>query len=487
MKSITTIFSLTLILGLTFQVSIAQTTAIKNVTIIDVLEGVAKPNMTVIINGEKILAVNQTKITPSTDFRVIDGTGKYLIPGLWDMHMHNVSDTIEAIPWDFYYPDSKEKDMRKLYMPIALAFGVTGVRELSGGLKTLELKQQINSGEILGPHMVVGSPLLDGPNPLFPTHQVIAINGTEKAKDVVTKLHKQGFDFLKTYSFLSAESYRAIHERALELGMEVSGEIPISVSVWEAVELGHRTIEHMTGIELACSDQEKELRKKYIARINNLNTDPTSEDRLDIWNKSEWEPLETLNSNLCQKLHNYLAENNTYIVPTLLIQHMASHFNDPRLENNQNLKNLYPWFADLTPIANQFDPKRRLKKIHDYRLKIISNLNDAGVNILAGSDTNAGYTLHLELELLVKGGLPPIDALRAATIEPARYLKREMEIGSVTPGKIADLVLLNANPLQDISNTQKIETVIFKGNLLDRSKLDRMLNQLENKAKKWED
>lgn len=488
MKRIVFIFILITILITTNGSVIAQTTAFSNVTIIDVEEGVAKPDMTVVITGERIISVeseNNTIIASGT--KIIDATGKYMIPGLWDMHIHNVNDSIKPISWDFYMPEASETDQRKLYMPVNLAFGVTGIRELSGGLATLKLRKQILAGEILGPHMFIGSPVLDGPNPLFPDLQVIAIDGPESAKNIVTYLHEQGFDFIKTYSLLSAESYRALHERAGELGMEVSGHIPISVSVREAVELGHRSLEHMMGMELGCSSREQELRKKYLARLNTLNADPTKENRLDIWNRSEWEPYESMDPDRCRKLHKYLAENGTWVVPTLIFQHMVSGYDTPQLANNPNLKSYYPWLADLKVLADFFDPEHRLKKIHNYRMNIVGELENAGILILAGTDTSGGYTLHQELELLVKGGLSPVEALRTATINPARYLERENEIGTIESGKIADLVLLNANPLQDISNTQNIEAVMFQGHLLNRSKLDKMLLQLKKDAENWSD
>ncbi len=165
-------------------------------------------------------------------------------------------------------------------MPSFLAFGVTGTRELSGGLASIALRKQIENGEILGPHMFVGSPLLDGPNPILADAGVISIDGPDSAAAVTKRLHAQGFDFLKTYNFLSPESYSAIHKTARDLGMEVSGEIPISVSLWEAVILGHRTVEHLTGVEFACSSREEELRAGYVARINALNADPSSDSPL---------------------------------------------------------------------------------------------------------------------------------------------------------------------------------------------------------------
>ena len=486
MKLINSLTILIVFLTFSNEGVLGQNTIFSNVTIIDVKSGSAKPSMNVIVKGDRIIYIgskNQAKIPPNS--KVIDGTGKYLIPGLWDMHAHYLNDSIQLIPYDFYDPNLTEKE--KIFAPIYLAFGITGFRELSGGNKTLELREKIRSGELLGPQMIIGSPLLDGPIPLFPETQVIAIDNPSEAKKVVSELNSQGFDFLKTYTFLSAESYRAIHKKARELEMEVSGEIPISVSVWEAVKLGHKTLEHITGIELACSKKQDSLREKYLSQLEHLNKDPNSVNRVDIWVQSEWEPLEFLDPDQCQELFRYIAENGTWVVPTLILQNVVSNYDEPKVKNNPNLKYLLPGDRNLKNVSDFFDPERKMKKVHDYRMKLIGSLHNAGIEILAGSDITGGFRLHEELELLVKGGISPLEALRAATLNPAKYLDREKDIGSIESGKIADLVLLNANPLKNISNTKKIEMVMFQGHLLDRAKLDRMLSQLEINAQELED
>lgn len=464
----------------------AQSVAFTNVTVIDVVEGRTLLGQTVVVEGDRILSVAATsKGSPLPHATVIDGTGKFLIPGLWDMHVHMVNDVAAPVPWDFHRPESGVPDPREIYMPIYLAFGVTGVRELSGGHASLDLRERVETGELLGPHMVIGSPLLDGPNPLFPDAAVLAIDGPEHAREVVTELHASGFDFLKPYSYLSAESYNALTARARELAMEVAGELPLDISAWEAATLGQRTIEHLTGVELACSSREEELRDAYRSRIRTLNADSDSEDRKDIWYDSEWEPLESLDPAKCGALFDHLAAQGTWVVPTLVTQRRISYFDDPQVASNPNFRYIDPWSRDLQSIAENWDPERRLRPLYDHRVQTIGVLHRAGVGVLAGSDTPGGFTLHEELELLVEGGLSPLEALRAATINPARFLGREQEIGSVQQGKVADLVLLTANPLEDIQNTQTIEAVMFQGHLLDRTRLDRMLRQLAEEADDW--
>jgi imidazolonepropionase-like amidohydrolase len=468
------------------KVSSPATLAITSVDVIDIETGKILEDRTILVVSDRIVdVVPEDTYEPSEGVRLIDGHGLYAMPGLWDMHMHMLNDATKPVPWDFHSPDADDVEQRKIYMPIYLAFGVTGTRELSGGLTSIALREQIKSGEILGPHMFVGSPLLDGPNPIWPDAANIPIDGPDRAAEVVKQLHAQGFDFLKTYNFLSLESYRAVHETARALDMEVSGEIPISVSLWEAAKLGHRTVEHLTGVEFACSSREEELRAGYVARIQTLNADPAAESALEIWNRSEWEPFESLDPERCSRLFAHLAEHDTWVVPTIVIQRMISHADDPKLANDPNFRYIDRWSRDLEAAADEYDPERHLRPLHEYRAGIIDELHRASVGILAGSDQPGGFTLHEELEIFVESGLKPLDALRTATINPARYLGREDELGSIAPGKIADLILLNANPLEDIHNTRSIETVIFQGHVLDRSQLDRMLEQLEEDAENW--
>lgn len=460
--------------------------AITGIDIIDIETGKIHEDRTILVAADRIVdVVPEATYEPGEDVRLVDGHGLFAIPGLWDMHAHMLNDVTQPVAWDFHQPDADDAEQRKIYMPLYLAFGVTGARELSGGLASIALRDQIEKGEILGPHLFVGSPLLDGPNPIWPDSALISIDSPERAITVVNELHAQGFDFLKTYNFLSPESYRAIHETARILGMEVSGEIPISVSLWEAAELGHRTVEHLTGVEFASSNREEELRAEYVTRIEALNADPASESALEIWNRSEWEPFETLDLEKRAQLFTHLVEHDTWVVPTVVIQRLISHADDPKLANNPNFRYIDRWSRDLMAAADEFDPDRNLRQLHEYRASSIDDLHRAGIGILAGSDHPGGFTLLEELEIFVESGLTPLDALRTATINPARYLEREDELGSISPGMIADIVLLKANPLQNISNTRKIETVIFQGQVLDRSQLDRMLEQLEKDAESW--
>ena len=466
----------------------SPTQAITSVSVVDVVDGTVLTDRTILIAGDRILEVVPGAVPdlpPET--RVVDGQGLYAAPGLWDMHMHMVNDVAEPVPWDFHTPDPGDPDPREIFMPTFLAFGVTGTREMSGGLATLELRRRVKSGELLGPHMVVGSPLLDGGVPTFPDGAQLTLGTPEEARAAVDSLHADGFDFLKPYSLLLPETYRALVERARELDMPVSGELPVTVSAWEAAEAGQRTIEHLTGVEFAASSREDPLRTAYLERLRALNADPSpsADDAFDIWHRSEWEPFGSLDPGKLDRLYPHLVEHDTWVVPTLIVQRMLSHFDDPRYAEDPNLRYVDPWSRDLEALADEFDPSRRLRPLHDHRVEMMRDLQRAGVGILAGTDTPGGFDVANELELFVEGGLTPLEALRTATLNPARFLGREDDLGSVAPDRIADVILLRRNPLEDIRALRELEAVVFQGHLLDRAHLDRILEELESDAANW--
>jgi imidazolonepropionase-like amidohydrolase len=445
------------------------TLAFTNVTVIDVRDGVARPDVTVVVSGDRITAVGATdEVEIPPDATVIDGSGKYLIPGLWDMHVHVSHD------------DSRT---RSLYLPLFVAHGVTGIREMSGQSFNLRQREEIAAGTLLGPRMVVGKKV-DGPNP-WPTHpagRVVKVAHAEEARRVVDSLSAEGYDFVKPYQFLSAEVYRALHEQGRAIGMEVSGEIPMSVSLWEAAALGHPTVEHLTGVELACSGQEEELRVKYRRQAAELAADTTLRTHIPVWNHTEWESLATWDPEKCRALYRHLVAHGTWVVPTLVTLRHVSYPANPDIRNDPRQRYLPPGEWDPEGVADWYDPERRLRPTYEHRLRTLVDLHQAGVGILAGTDFPAGFMLHDELALYVESGLSPLDALRTATLNPARYLGATDSLGTVEAGKIADLVLLDANPLEDISNTHRIAGVVLGGRYFDRQELDALLAQAEAAA-----
>lgn len=454
---------------LTAGAATAQSLAFTDITVIDVEEGTAEPGMTVLVSSDRIAAVGEVgtvEVPPGAT--VIDGRGKFLIPGLWDMHVHNIEDG----------------PTRSVLLPLYVAHGVTGIREMSGQPFNLQHRAEIVEGKLLGPRMVVGSPLVDGPNPWTgPGENAVVVASAEEARRMVDSLRTRGYAFIKPYNFLSPEAYRALHERGRELGMEIAGHVPMGVSLWEAAALGHRTVEHLMGVELACSSREEELRVAYRRQTAEIAADTTVKAHIALWNRTEWEPVASVDSEKCRALYRHLAAHQTWVVPTLVIQRLISYHANPAIQNDPRSRYLPDGWWDPKADADWFDPERRLRPTYDGRLRTLVDLHRAGVGILAGSDYWGGFVLHDELALYVESGLSPLEALRTATLNPARYLGATDSLGTVEAGKMADLVLLDANPLDDIANTQRIRAVVLSGRLFDRDALDALLAEAERAAR----
>jgi Amidohydrolase family len=445
--------------------SAAQNTSIyiTHVTVIDTESGKAPHNQTVIISGERISAVQDSRATaiPRTA-KVIDGSGKYLIPGLWDMHVHGT-----------------EFDGT---LPLYVANGVTGVREMWGPDDANKFRAELAAKHLIAPHIYLGSPIVDGKPPVFPDS--VSVANADEARRVVDEQKQKGADFIKVYSFLSREAYFAIVDEARRQNIPVAGHIPNRVSLWEATAAKQRTIEHLFGMELACSNREKELRPKF------LTADPT---------KKEWDPLlleawQSYSKARCQRLFTELKKNRTWPVPTLVVRHSFGLLNDPTFTSDNRVRYFSGEFRDW--VAGKLDARMKESSAADFAVmrqtyteesRVTGELFRAGVPMLAGTDVGnpfcfPGFSLHDELALMVESGVTPLAALQMATRNPAQFMQATNKYGSVTPGKVADLVLLDADPLEDIHNTTKIAAVFLSGKEFNRAALNQLLKDAESFA-----
>jgi imidazolonepropionase-like amidohydrolase len=451
---------------------------ITNVTVIDTRGGPSLPDRTVVIRGGTIgmvlPAVNYSPVSP--DAILVDGKGKFLIPGLWDMHVHLTSERTLALN---------------------LANGVTGLRVMWGNpamtgfpVPHSKWRKEIEEGKRKGPRLVVASNILDGPKPIWPGS--VAINDEAQARKAVRDAKAAGADFLKVYSLLSPEAFRAIADEAKLQGLPFAGHVPSLVSAREASDLGMRSMEHLYGLSAACSPHEAEAlreRKEALdAAKGNFFAAGPKLSAIDT------KLRESYRDDLADSLFAKLKSNGTWQCPTLTVLRAFGSLEDPEFTADPRLR-----YVD--PFTRMFwDPKRdfRLKsmKPEDFAaqrrsfergLVLVGKMHKAGVPILAGTDEAnpyifPGFSLHDELALFVKAGLSPAEALRTATLNPAKFLGREATLGTVEPGKVADLVLLDADPLADIASTTKIRAVISRGRLLDRPALDGMLKAAEYPA-----
>jgi imidazolonepropionase-like amidohydrolase len=446
----------------------ASTIVITHATVINPGAASVETNRTIVITGDRIIAVSDAaKFQTPKNARVIDATGEYLIPGLWDMHVHSA--------FGDWFPNGRD-----VILPLFIANGVTGVRDMGGDIPVLMTwRKQIADGEIIGPRMQISGPMLDAYLPdgklRFPSS--IAVTTPASAVAAVDSLEKQGVDFIKVQSVISRDAYLAAAAEAHRQGLPIVGHVPDKLRIREVVAAGQKSIEHLMGVFEGCSTEED----KFIKGDGNLKLLLTTQDK-----------------QRCDSLAKLLAQNQTWQVPTLAWQRGGT-FLDQRDLKHQPLDKYVPaYWRDVTwrRFTDEMmpdllrDPLPLRQKYFARNLQMVGALHHAGVPFMAGTDTAPGvyimpgFSLHDELANFVEAGFTPMESLQTATSNPAKFLGMEASLGAVEPGKIADLVLLKANPLDDIRNTEKIEAVIANGRLLDRAALDQILVKVEAAAKR---
>jgi hypothetical protein len=447
--------------------SVGSETYITHVTVIDTITGKEVQDRTVIISGDRISEVRDSKGTkPPAGAKVVDGRGKYLIPGLWDMHVHAV--VAERLDTMF---------------PAFVANGVLGIRDMGTPMPLADidrLRHETANGSRLGPRIVVAGPILDGrPKPLRPNF--LAITTPEEGRDTVRRLKAGGADFIKVYSQLSRDSFLAIADEANKQSIPFAGHVPFSVSALEASDAGQKSMEHLWGIYLSCSSREEELRSEMLK--GGVNLSGSDRIRLELN-----EAAASYDERKAANVFTHLAKNGTWLVPTFTAVLRDSEIFDARVTTDPRLKYIPPAIQKQWSAAASAGAAIKSKSF-DRKLQIVGAVHRAGIPLLAGTDTAwiqpytyAGFSLHDELALLVKAGLTPMESLQTATINPARFLGMEKDLGTIEKGKVANLVLLDADPVSDIRNTQKIDSVVLKGKLLTRTDLDKLLQDVATKA-----
>jgi len=421
---------------------------ITNVNIVDVKTGEILKNKTIAIDNNRITAIYDNEIVGSTATIVIDGKGKYLIPGLWDVHAH--------YKWSHVDLD-----------PLLIANGITGVREMWGNMPAfVEIPKRSQQEGLLSPDVYLSGDLLDGNPPCFPVGSLIVTTPNEAVAAVKSQIDKK-VDFIKVYSMLSEECFLAIAKEAKKRNIPFAGHIPNRVSIYTAIESGMASSEHLYGFLNACSS---------IDTSNEALVSSFSEKRFD---------------SLCS----VLAKSSMWLCPTLVVNRASSYLNDSIFTHDNRMSYLPGyvleiWNQKMSPYTKSqienFANSTRVKYL--FELNLIGKMNEKKVKFIAGTDfpnpyVFPGFSLHDELSLMVKGGMPTLDALRTATINPAIFMHKEDDFGSVEVGKIASLILLNKNPLENIENTQTIETVILRGKVYNRKTLDLMLEQAKSNGK----
>ena len=410
----------------------------KNVNVVDVKTGQIAAKQNVLISGNTIQKITAKAIS-SKNASVVDGTGKFLIPGLWDMHIHVFRNAV---------------DKRKEYFfPMFIANGVTSVRDMWTKPKNMQYvnkwREQVSTGPGAVPRFATVGTLVDGLPPVWPSSDTVKT--AEEARAIVHKIKNSGVDFVKVYGHLSREAYFAIAEECKKLNFPFAGHVPDSITITEAVSSGQKSIEHLFGVLSKWADLS------------------SKEEKFKAVKRGEWTPalrlelLESFSEQKTLELAKLLKRNGTWLCPTI-VEHATNMLTD----NKQYIQDERLQYVSETEkkswmdFYNAFKPENRsfLQFRFETGMKYVNIMYNNGVELLAGTDLGnpfiyAGSSLHDELAYFVKAGLTPLAALQTATLNPAKYVGKEMEIGTVSVGKLADLILLDANPLLDITNTKK--------------------------------
>ncbi|MDX3657552.1 amidohydrolase family protein [Streptomyces sp. ID05-26A] len=429
-------------------------TVLRGATLVD-SSGV-RSDVTIVLADDKVLAVGSCDLPLPRGSTVLDVAGKFVIPGLWDMHVHGAF-------------------LDKITLPLCLVNGVTGIREMWGYPPIYELRERIERGEVFGPRLVVGSMIIDGPHSTLPGATIVSTpeEGRQAVRDA------KGADFVKVYSYLDRPTLEAIADECAQQATTFAGHCSNHVPLGDASDLGQRTFEHMYGLPLATSTRETQLRQA----IATLPLDPANPF---AWFKQvlEFERQATL-THSCGKavqLAKRLQRNNSALCPTMVAMRVYSSPAD-RFANDPRIKYMPSFYRDLwrdgltnwVPVTEQ--EIRQQAAFFRRRQEQVAEMHALGVEVLVGTDAGnpysfSGFSLHDELELLVEAGLSPKAALNAGTRNAV-----------VKPCADANLVVLDGNPLKDIRNTSRIHTVLTRGRVLGPAVRQQMLADVEKAAR----
>lgn len=453
--------------------------AITHVAVIDMTGAPPRADQTVVIEKQRIAALGPSDSTEiPRGAQILDAHGKFLIPGLVDMHIHLTAAG---------EPDGS----RKFIVPLLLANGITGVRDMGGYVESIfPLRKEIAEGKRLGPQIVTPGPYLDGNPPSF--RPSLVVTNTAEANEVVRQLVKRGVDFIKVQSILSRDAYFAIAAAAQREHMVFVGHVPDHVTAAEAADAGQHSIEHLTNVLRGCANDEPLLMREQFYVTKTKQSPAQSGARESRWLHRL---LEKYSPEKCAALLAKFKEKDVWQTPTLVLLKNDAF---PTLENRATSDERTKYIPDVVLDSWKKSRSEQMKGmsaqdsvLHAQLLQksmlIVGEMQKAGVKILAGTDSPAPYvfpgsSLHDELQLLVESGLTPMEALQAATSRPAEFLHTSKDSGTVEVGRFADLLLLDADPLDNIRNTRKIRAVILHGKLLDRSALDVLLREEEKFA-----
>ncbi|MGB3467040.1 MAG: amidohydrolase family protein [Cyclobacteriaceae bacterium] len=436
--------------------------AIHNATIIDIQTGKLSRDRHILIDATGKISLSE-KVLPAVN--TIDASGKFAMPALWDMHAH-------------FRGGEKLIEENKKLLPLYVGNGVTTVRDAGGDLteQIFQWRTEIKAKKLTGPYLYTSGPKIDGPGARWAGSLEVSTKG--QADLALDSLEALKVDFVKLYdSKLSAELYLYLLEACNERGMKVSGHMPFTVMLQDAIDRKVTSIEHLYYVLKGCSLREAEITEK----IRN--------GELSFWGSME-ELMESYSDSLADIRMKNMKATEVFVVPTLHIGKVLSyldqedHTDDPALSLiGSGIRKTYEGRINSASRADEKAIKRR-HLLHQAFRKLAVKLQQSGVKLLAGSDAGAynsyvypGFSLHDELQLMVESGIEPLAALQTATLNAAAYFGLDSKNVLIGEGSKTDILLLDENPLEDISNTQAIHGLIIDGQYLDKTALNKLLNR----------
>lgn len=460
-------FSFILIIGCkNSEVVFEDALCIENISIIDAIDGLSENQTIIIQNGKILQIIPSEEIHLSDQNNIIDGEGKFVIPGLWDTHVH------------YAYMEHLAPYMNDLF----LKNGITSVRDTGGKIeflkkwKDLSLKDPTNT-----PRVMIAGPLLDGTPNVYngsdAAHPPLSVE-LKTTNDVVKRIEELdsiGVDFLKAYEMLTPEQFKAATALAQKKGLKVTGHVPLSMDVISASNAGLNSMEHLRNLEMSCASNWEELLNTRLQMLFSGGDTSGADLRSKIHAAQRISAIDSSDRVQTNRVLSVLAKNQTWQIPTMALYETIKNrpvasFNTLPDEVFKDWKSKYELYTKAPS-----DPNRL--KYSRWQADMIGEVHKAGIGIMAGTDTPIGLlvpgrSLHDELRLLVSSGLTPLEALKTATYNPAKYFNLENELGSIQEHMWADLIILNKNPLDDITNTLSINTVIKQGALFKRDQLE---------------
>ncbi|HEX2544133.1 MAG TPA: amidohydrolase family protein [Ramlibacter sp.] len=450
-------------------VSVTRGTVIRNATVVNTRDGALQANMSVVIADGRIQNVTGLPIAAGPDVVVVDGTGKFVVPGYLDMHTH-AAGTLGSNPNDFQ---------------VLLAKGVTGVREAGGSPTLIAAVREQNAKVAAG--------TVDAPEVLMMPSTIISgqVATDAAARQFVRERLAEGADYIKIAGAAPPAFLAAIDE-AKKQGSHAAGHLPVPVSATAASNAGYRSFEHLgagIGVLLDCAADEAAIRAGALATPV---PPPASVINPRIYDANPYRPfyqrvIDTYDAAKCEALSKTFVRNDSWQTATLIRLRTSNWGADPVYTQDPNLKyvdktRVAAWNAAAAQYASIVSPaaQQTLRNYYALQLKALKLMKDNGVKILAGSDLGGGWVipgfgLHQEFRELAAAGLTPLEVLQATTLSGARFVGREATMGTVEAGKNADLVLLQANPLADVANLDRIDAVFLRGKFYARAALDKLL------------